>query len=131
MKYFYFEQVCFLSDAVLFLLDYYVVFIVYFSGGLSMSYRLQFLCAADMYLNPDLYSTSFETNDHFGMTISGPSENIFTSTKNRSAAVKHESLLTCETEHRPRWSSLIHIQALANVLKRSVISIYPDNTGFP
>ena len=56
-----------------------------------MSYRLRFLCAAGMYLNPDLYSTSCETDDHFGMAISGPSENIFTSTKNRSAAVEHES----------------------------------------
>ena len=92
---------------------------------------MRFLCAANMYLNADLYSTSFETDDHFGMAISGPSENIFMSTKNRSAAVEHESLLTCETLPRPRWSSLIHIQALANVVKRPVISSYPDNTGLP
>ena len=82
-------------------------FCVCFSGDVSLSYRLHFLCAADMCLNADLYSTSFETDDHFGMAISGPSENIF------------------------KMEFFNHIQALANVLKRPVISSYPDNTGLP
>ena len=65
------------------------------------------------------------------MAISGPSENIFTATSSRQIAVEHEAMLTCDVTPRPRWSSLIHVQALANILSRPVVSVYSENTGFP
>ena len=107
-------------------LPFYLCCFIFCSlGDLSISYRLRFLCAADMYLNADLYSTSFVTDDYFGMAITGLSENLFMSTKNRSVAVEDESLVTCETVPRPDTHSR------ANVLKRPVLSAYPEKTGFP
>lgn len=101
-----------------------------FPGDESVSDKLRLLCAADLYLYADEYAASFDNDDCFGMAISGPSENIFTATSNRRAAVEHEAVLTCKVTPRPRWSSLIHLQALANILRRPVLSIYPENTGF-
>ena len=92
--------------------------------------KLRLLCAMDLYLHADEHAASFGSDDSFGMAISGPSENIFVATSDRREALKHEAILTCEITPNPRWSSLIHLQALANILEKPIVSIYPENTGF-
>ena len=93
---------------------------------------LHLLCAADLYLNSALYSSckTFESDDSFGMSLSGASENVIIRTKSRTIALENEALITCKVTPRPEWSSLIHIAVFSNILKRSIQSLYPENTGF-
>ena len=110
----------------------YFIFFFLFKGTESLSADLRLLCAADLYLDSALFGSckTFESDDSFGMSLSAASENIFLRTKSRTSALENEALITCKVTPRPEWSSLIHIAVLANVLKRPIQSLYPDNTGF-
>ena len=92
-----------------------------FTGDGSVALKLRLLCAMDLYLNADDHAASFGSDDSFGMAISGPSENIFVATSDRREALKHEAMLTCEITPNPRWSSLFHLQALANILGTPIV----------
>lgn len=94
---------------------------------------MRYLCAADLFLSASDYATceALKTDDYFGMSVSAPSEKVLLSTRDRNQAIENEALLTCDNSPRPHWCYLIHILALANVLKRPVNSLYPENTNFP
>ncbi|CAC5404835.1 unnamed protein product [Mytilus coruscus] len=83
----------------------------------TLASDLRYLCAAELYTNASFYTNldAFRTDD------------IITGNNFREAAIRHEALVTCCMIPRPKWSSLIHIAALASVLKRPVYSVYPSN----
>ncbi|CAC5408480.1 unnamed protein product [Mytilus coruscus] len=103
------------------------------SDNETLASDLRYLCAAELYVNSSFYTNLdvFRNNGEFGMSLTGSAENVLTSTNNREAAIRHEALETCCKIPRPKWSRLIHIAALASVLKRPVYSVYPSNTEFP
>ncbi|CAG2203108.1 unnamed protein product [Mytilus edulis] len=91
------------------------------SGNESLASELWYLCAAELYMNSASYANyqAFSSDDDFGMCLSGSAE--------KEAAIRNEAEETCNITPRPKWSNLIHIAALSNVIKRPVCSIYPDN----
>ncbi|OPL21402.1 hypothetical protein AM593_01481, partial [Mytilus galloprovincialis] len=113
------------------------------SGNESLASELRYLCAAELYMNSASYANyqAFSSDDDFGMCLSGSAEKSLVEraldiSKSAckvllEAAIRNEAEETCNITPRPKWSNLIHIAALSNVIKRPVCSIYPDNTGFP
>ena len=59
------------------------------------------------------------------MILTGDASDEFDRTRCKFSAVQSEALLTCENF---RWSSMIHILAIANIMVTPVFSIYPFST---
>lgn len=59
----------------------------------------------------------------FSLLLTDEASDLFDRTRDREAAIRHEALLTCTDK---KWSSMIHILALSNLLQLSIESVYPN-----
>lgn len=103
---------------------------------------LRYLVAAELYLNAEQYanhpvlreaqSDNRMFTDHidtiFSLLLTDESCDEFDRVRCKNSTVKFEARLTCRNF---RWSSLIHLLALVNIMDRPIFSVYPSvNEGF-
>jgi len=116
--------------------------LVLFIGDCSLAGLLRLLVASELYLRTNEYidhpalqeahaSSAMFTNHEdtiFAMILTDEVTDEFDRTRCKHSAVQYEASLTCENL---RWSSMIHLFALTNVIGIPVFSVYPIvNEGF-
>ena len=112
-------------------------YLISISGDTSCSETLRALTALELFEQAEEYAKhsiltrtleeGLVFTDHedtlFSLLLTEEPSDFFDQWRDRVAAVKEEAKLTCEEQ---RWSSLIHILALASILKLRMLSVYPN-----
>lgn len=105
-------------------------------GDCSNSCLMRTLVAAELYLHADQYSNhpSIEEarlSDHmftdhedtiFSMILTESASTEFDRTRCKLSAIRLEALLTCDNF---RWSSMLHVFAIATIMETPLYSVYP------
>jgi len=107
-------------------------------GSESQAELLRMLTAAELYINASYYAdhpnvtsvqgkansnhAMFSKNTYFVATLTDDAVKIYEN-GTKEMAIEKEAEMTCIANN---WSALVHLFALANVINRRVLSIYPN-----
>ena len=103
-------------------------------GNELRSHPLRILVAKELYFNAEFYASHeiFKITEEnsgiahsvlFPVALSRDGDRILTAGGSRADAVRGEAIAGCKDGN---WSCLLHVMALASVLKRPVYSLYPN-----
>lgn len=109
----------------------------HFTGDESLAVTLRLLTAVELFtksghyeMHPHLTTTatkdgvfSKHPDTLFSVLLTDDASSVFTSGKNRKRAIEAEAL---DTLSNFKWSSMLHVLALATVIDMPIYSVYPE-----